>query len=379
LNPACDFWRNVVRSYIEGNELPELSTCVDGSCLEAGEATHTLEFLDCLNPGGGDRSDRVLARSRERRAGNVIFNRFLLDELEEIDSKVRQQSVPYAWLKGGVFLRDEIYPKGVRRLSDLDLLLRKQDLTLWHEIFEDLGYRTHRDPQWIQSPGFSESVSSTFYTKQRAGKTILIDVHWHLVDYPARRSTGRWNYDMAPVFESLKDQSLAPEHRVLYLVDHAFSHEFRFWKFLTDLHHVLAAHPLDRNFLRNEASRMNYGDSLKLGLSFVEEFWNGQVPAHIRGPLEDFFPEENESPGAFVKKALNRNLPESSFLRQCYTWLNSYQQKGTFLWRILFPPVSAVPRISSDSGLAETIRLYGGRMGRVLGRAPFIWDTSLQE
>lgn len=367
------YWRDVVRCYVEGTDVPSADIHGDGRTLETGEATHTLEFLDFLSDAPDDDTHLLHEKSRERRIENVFFNRLLHDEIENIDSEVREHDLPYAWLKGGAFLRNDTYPKGVRRLSDLDLLLRKQDLGIWHDALTKLGYGTHRDPEWIRSSSFSDSVSSTFYTREQNGKTILIDVHWHLVDYPARRAAGRWDFEMEPVFRAIEDRSLAPEHRILYLLDHAFSHEFRFWKFVTDLHHVLENHSLDRSFLKEEADRTHFGDTLQLGMSFLKLFFDGTLPDHFREPLGEYVPEKR---GAFEEKALRGELPKSVFLRQSFRWLKSCRQRLVFLTNIVFPPVSAVPRISSDSSFLEVLRLYGRRMRRVLRRGPAIWGIN---
>lgn len=338
--------------------------------IETGEATHTLEFLDYFGEKTEDDSGRLHEKSRERRIDNVLFNRLLLDEVEKIDSELRDYDLTYAWLKGGAFLRQSAYPKGIRRLSDLDLLLKKHDLSLWHKVLEGLGYRTHRDPDWIQNSSFSESVSSTFYTKEKHGKTILIDIHWHLVDYPARRAAGRWDFDMKPVFDAIDDRTLAPEHRILYLLDHAFSHEFRFWKFVTDLHHVLTDQTVDSAFLKKEADRTHFEDSLVLGTSFLSLFFDERFPVHFRESLSEFIPEEV---GLFEEKALRQEHKKGVCLRQCYSWLNSYRQRFAYLMNVLVPPISAVPRISSDSNFSEIVALYLRRMGRVLSKGPSIW------
>lgn len=372
MNSAFEFWREVLRAYVEGTAPPLVPSGNEEELVHVGERTHTLEFLDHLleDPARGPGS--VSWVSRERRASNVFENRTFREELARIDEKARDRDLPYAWLKGGEFLRRSVYPKGLRRLSDLDLLLRKEDLEAWDEVFGSLGYRTHRDPEWILGDGFDESVSSTFYTKKTKRKDLLVDVHWHLVDYPARRACGRWDFDMEPVFEGIENHALRREHRILYLIDHAFTHEFQYGKFVTDLYHVLAGTDVDWEEVRGEARRTNLVDSLTLGVGFLREVFEEDPPDVFRGLLEAVPVAEEVSPASFVRGALEDELPEGAYLKQSLRWLDSLYGKCSFLGYVLVPPVSAVPMVSSESDLLEVVSLYGRRLGRVFGKGPGI-------
>jgi len=372
IKSSNQFWRRVLGAYIGGKTNFSLPKKNIDEYIYVGESIHILEFLDFFKNQFSADSSSLLRRSRERRAGNIFDNRVFREEIQEVDYRARQRFLPYAWLKGGTFLRRKTYPKGLRRLSDLDLLVRKEDLVAWHELFREIGYRTHRSPEWILHSSFSEFVSSTFYSKDTDRLDILIDVHWHLVDYPARRACGRWDFDMEPVFEGIEDAVLRPEHRVLYLIDHAFTHEFRYWKFIADLFYVVDSANLNHAFLQREARRTGFMHSYRMGLKFLEDFFEEDVPVGLQNlnskGVGIYFQEEQ-----FTKSALNLKLPDGAYLRQSWRWLSTLSAKLSFLRYVLLPPITAVPKMPSNVGLSSMMALYGKRLLRILRKGPSIW------
>lgn len=370
-----DYWREVVKSYVRGEPPPSVPSGGNTELGETGNRIHVLEMLDYLVNRSDGKRGALPQVSRNRRARNIFDNQLYRNELERIASKARSRNLRYAWLKGGEFLRRSVYPKGLRRLSDLDMLLWKEDLREWDVVFKELGYGTHRDPDWILSDDFDGSVSSTFYTKSHSRKDLLIDVHWHLVDYPARRACGRWDFPMESVYEGIHNHALSPEHRVLYLIDHAFTHEFKYWKFVTDLDHLLENQQINWSVLREEAARTNLMDTFDLGVGFLKKFFGGYPPENFVPLLENSECSRTSAGSSFSLSALRGELPEGAYLKQSLRWLKSLPRKVAFLRYVLAPPWSAVPMIPSEASLGERFSLYARRLNRVIRKGPKILES----
>lgn len=377
-NPAVEFWRRFLAAFFTGDSFGRGSPDpgVIESILEAGEHSHLLEFIDVhRSRQGRDRhenwNDRLLRRSREARTRTTHRNRIFRELIEEIDASADSASPRYSWLKGAVALKEGIYPTGSRRLSDLDLLVRKDDLADLHKILVDLGYRAHRDPEWITGEHFSSSVASTFYTRRHRGMKVLIDLHWHLVDYPARRYCRYWDFSLEPIWERAVGRTMAPEHRLIYLLDHAFTHNFTYWKFLVDVRYLLREKSLDWSYVRSELKRTNLSFLGSLVTSFLERFFRGVTRPNVVEELLEALPA-NRPITRFETRLLDRSLnlksDDSDYLLACLGLLPDCRSRVSFLRYILLPPVEAVPMVRSDSGWVDSLRLYVQRLRRVMGK-----------
>ncbi|MFB6346092.1 MAG: nucleotidyltransferase family protein [bacterium] len=373
------FWNQFFNAYL-GNDSIQLpsSQLVEpegiNPIIKAGKNTHVIELLDAYRVSSEksvDIPDRLLEESRKDRSRNTHRNARFRELMQQIDEASGAYDVDYAWLKGAVFLQNRSYPKGGRRLSDLDLLIQKQDLKAWDNLFNDLGYETHRDPEWILSPRFSSSVASTFYTKYYRGMEVLIDVHWHLVDYPARRYSGYWDFTMDPIWDRVSVKTLGLEHRLLYLIDHAFTHNFTYWKFIVDIDTVLREtnESIDWPYLRNEASRMNMTFLLSLLRKFLRALL-GRSP--LPGELERLVSgtrgigEDESWMDDYVTDCRDLNADQSDYLLVCLRMLPDFWSRVLFLRYVLFPPPAGVPMIRSESDWYDAAKLYLTRLKRVL-------------
>lgn len=372
------FWSRFLAAYLsESSTDPVVDGINDWSAvIERGNQSHVLEMIDVFKAKKGQHSgfhfpESLVKAARKARTRTVHRNSLFGELIEEFDRVSEGSEVRYAWLKGAVRLRQESRTRGERRLSDLDVLVHPDDIRGCHNLLVDLGYEAHRDPDWITSRTFSKSIASTFYTRDYRGTSVLIDLHWHLIDYPARRHCGQWDFSLGPIWERITGRTMAPEHRLIYLIDHAFTHNFTYWKVLTDLHELLTSHQLDWGFVRRELNRMNLGFVVALFNSFTAAFFRGlEKPSTLdriqqqSSDCSTLYDHEK----AYVNRTVDADCAESDYLKICLRRLPGLSRKLSFLRYIVFPPVEAVPMVRSDSGPLKTVELYVERFGRVLKR-----------
>ena len=115
----------------------------------------------------------LAARLEEELVGLAARNMLLASELRSILRAFEERQVPCAPLRG-LALAERLYDDiTARPMGDLDLLVRKEDLSEATAIFRDLGYR-----EVDRRPGFAQAFGNTLeFYKDRHG-WIVAEPHW---------------------------------------------------------------------------------------------------------------------------------------------------------------------------------------------------------
>ncbi|MFC1496604.1 nucleotidyltransferase family protein [Candidatus Margulisiibacteriota bacterium] len=141
------------------------------------------------------------------------YNLVLIQNLNSILDKFKENRIGVILLKGAALL-EKIYPDiSTRPMSDLDLLVKKEELKQCQEILEGLGFRPKPENSGI------------LYVK--AGEpAVCVDLH---TEIPYLQ-----NQDL--IREQVKDSLLPPEENLIYLCYHlAVHHGYPFEKWVRDI------------------------------------------------------------------------------------------------------------------------------------------------
>jgi hypothetical protein len=140
-------------------------------------------------------------------------------EIEEIVQKINAAGVPVILLKGA-HLAEEIYPDpALRQMTDLDLLVPREDIERTKEILLRLGYLPVKS-FWID---FETSVSHQLPIFVQ-DKHLPIELHWTILlpTLPyAVDVDGLWNRARTYFFSNTERSGLSPEDLILHLSIHA--------------------------------------------------------------------------------------------------------------------------------------------------------------
>ncbi|MFB6356650.1 MAG: nucleotidyltransferase family protein [bacterium] len=328
--------------------------------MEFGRYKHVLE-AGCVFAGEEDIPAELYRESKKMRSKTAIRNKIFREIINSIERE-KPADLDIIWLKGARVLKTGSMPRGLRRLSDLDLLIRRQQLPEWYELFEQLGFNHHRSLEWLMEDGFSCSVSSTFFTGTWEGQKILLDVHWHLVDFPARRAAGHWDFDIERVWRNRCGDFLSTEDCILYVLDHALSHNYYQWKFILDLHYLLNSETIDYDRVKTRAQKLNFSDSFQTGRQFLDYALGTRGSMLIPGSNPGTSPRYR----SYFKRAIQGNTRKGEYLIWCLDHLNSAIKKITFLYWIVMPPVEAIPGVQNKPGIQSKVLIYGDRLKRVI-------------
>jgi len=106
---------------------------------------------------------------------NLIRNTIIFAELEKIVDTLGEHSIPVVLLKGAAITRMIYKDIGLRPMSDIDILVKKEDLYQAVQAIEGCGYRQHN----------REDLEQLLNTKYHVvyfnpDTKVLLEVHWDI-------------------------------------------------------------------------------------------------------------------------------------------------------------------------------------------------------
>lgn len=233
--------------------------------------------------------ERLIQRFTDAVGRYLILSR----ELGRLLGRFREAGIPLIPLKGPV-LAEALYPDpALRPFSDLDLLIRHQDLLRADGLLHELGCRRVADAH-----SWSFDVAYDTQTLYEAPPGVRVDLHWGLMNDPRYRWDHReggavWDRALPLRVAGEEALGLCHEDLVLYLAVHLAVHHglggvIWYWDLALLLERGEGA--LDWEAIIDRAARWRVRNALYFALLGVERLFGVSAPAWVmvrlrpRGP-----------------------------------------------------------------------------------------------
>ena len=278
---------------------------------------------------------------------NLKRNMSIIGALRKVLATFQESGILCIVLKG-IALAEHVYPNiATRGMSDVDILVKKDDLFKVDDYLSSLGYisRDSTVAKAIHNPiGYLASLE---YRKD-AKSPLNLHVHWHTVNtsVPATMFVERidinrlWeNSAMIAVADS-HALMLRPEHLIIYLCEHALrvGHSFDRLILVCDIYFAIKAfeNSLDWNFVAEESGRFGLSRFVYYGLSIVKHYTSLGIPDGCITKLRP--PDISWEEKYFLSLQLNnQRIRGSSYF--IYLAMNQgLTDKIRFIARTFFPP-----------------------------------------
>jgi len=219
---------------------------------------------------------------------NMARNLFLWAETSKVLTALEKQRIISLPLKG-IFLSEEVYPDiSFRVVTDIDLLIRQEDLAAAEASLIELGYC--RDP-FIRKGLLPDNCYTLHMEKgERVGQRLCVELHWGLAnprDYalPVKswweeifqnsRGTYSWN--------GISCLRMGPEITLLYLTINAHMSRYSFLKQLIDIGQVIShyEHEMDWKKVAGMASELGLLDNLVFALGLVQRMFDLRIGSEL--------------------------------------------------------------------------------------------------
>lgn len=162
--------------------------------------------------------------------GNLARNMYLYAELKRILETLYDKGVEVIVLKGATLAKTVYGDIGLRQMSDIDLLVKKEDLFHAEKIMSGLGYYFHGNmsPEW-----YRENHQHISYIHPETH--IPVEIHWHIAKKTHMSRIrivdtdiieGWWEDAKTLEFCSNKAFLLCPDDLIIHLCLHFFKHRF---------------------------------------------------------------------------------------------------------------------------------------------------------
>jgi hypothetical protein len=216
---------------------------------------------------------------------NLKKNTLVLEQIKEVQSAFKNKAVKFILLKGASLISTVYADLGVRTFVDIDILVKKNDLSLLKDAFVHLGYRLLQDEkvQFLEEFGAGELL----FKKEGLPH---FDVHWDLSFYERFRgiirfdNTKIWQEALTVNFDNTDITVLNPETQILYISAHlALAHSFYNLTGFYDVASLIKFYSdaIDWDKLIKDATDMGIRIPVYYVLQFTRDLFNISLPTDL--------------------------------------------------------------------------------------------------
>jgi hypothetical protein len=311
-------------------------------------------------------------------------NLLIIGTLRAVLAAFQEAGIPCIVLKG-IALAEHVYPSiGMRGMSDVDILVRKEALLSVDLLLSSLGYHPEdisAEKALLNPAGYLASLE---YRKNRS--PLNLHVHWHTVNtsVPATMFVNR--VDMNRLWENAVPANVAdshtlmlrPEHAILYLCEHALrvGHSFDRLILICDIFFSMKtfATVMNWDFLIEESRRFHLSRLVYFGMVIVRQYTGLEIPGDCIAKLRPAKLSWGER--RFLRLQLgNRRSRGNSYL--LYLAMNRrLSDKARFIFRTFFPPPQILLQRQYRKDAKFANALYLARIGEGFS---YLWSVLTTE
>jgi len=274
----------------------------------------------------------------------VKRNILILRTLEDILREFQMENIRTIIFKG-LALAESLYGDiGSRSMTDVDILIKGQDLKKADKILKKLNYSAFFGNKDLPDVTFNLYRNSFLYSNLNAHPKY-IHLYWHILNlYPHDKDILNkidldkiWDDSREIELGGMRAHTFSTHHQVLYLCMHALNHSFRPLILLCDINEFIAANKSCINWdkLIEEAYAFGLNKQLYYGLYIVSNIFSTDIPQEVFDKLK---PEKiSIFERKFISSVLKRQ-PSSVGESMVFFGMNeNWMQRLSFLSGALFP------------------------------------------
>lgn len=256
---------------------------------------------------------------------NAARNILIYKEMERILQALQREEIKVIVFKGAA-LGEEVYNNiALRPMTDIDFLIKKDDLEMIDEKLSESGYYLAYH---------SQTGGERHYAKPGSG-FMNLDIHWNTWQYKAN---GAWENAREIKIGEAAALTLAPEDLLISLASHSAVHHGKaggIW--LVDIAMVINHYKDEFNWRKFIDKVKNYGVEIPLyyTLYYAKRRLGGEIPLAV---LKGLKPPRSKFLEAKLYEFILNNRPVANTSHLLYPWtFKGFSGKIRFLFRFIFP------------------------------------------
>ena len=304
-------------------------------------------------------------------------NALIFEELKKVLGLFNQRGIQIIVMKGAA-LAETVYGNlALRPMSDVDLLVKNEDLYQIDGLLKKLGYSPA--DRAVDDVDFTSTYLTTLDYRSSAKNSLSFHVHWHFVNSTIPNESYINHIKMDDIWQDAVKTNIAdtetwvmsPHHLIIHLSEHALrvTHSLNKLSYFCDIDRAINYYgkSLDWDLLVRDTIKFNLNKMVYTTLYFSRYFVDANVPEEVLLKLK---PERFSIPEKiFMRKAAeNKRTPGLSYLVHL-SMNKGLAKKLKFVGRTLFPPKDILAQRSYISEADMNYRYYLNRIREVLSRA----------
>ncbi|MDY6932266.1 MAG: nucleotidyltransferase family protein [Halobacteriota archaeon] len=331
-----------------------ISSDLDWEYIIKNGAEHGILPLLHLNLSKLDKecgiSEKVLDYLRKQYNVNVAKNLTYYEELGKVLRVFKDEGIGTIVLKGAALAETVYGDIGLRPFSDVDLLIKKENLPEAKKILTDMGYKLDEE---VSPEKYNEEYGCDLYF---AGKRNIIEIHWDIL-----RKLGSDRFmriDIRDIWERARPASISgvdtlimsPEDQLLHLCIHLPKHRYNRLIWLCDILEVVRHYDIEWDQIIRSSEVYKTKAHMYYGLQFSDEMLGPEVPPEVLRKLRP-----NPLERMMVRPVLKDVLSEDRRIMPIFNLMkllliDRHSDRMRYLWIYIFPPVESLKRKYSVSG-----------------------------
>ena len=209
---------------------------------------------------------------------NINKHIILSEELVKILAVLHQSEIEVIALKGSVLAKQLYVNPEIRPISDIDILIREQDIPKTEKIILEAGYNFSNDKHDIKHP-----FHRVFFKQSQL--PIMLEAHWDLddsriTDFPV---TDIWNRSQEREFQHNKLRVLSPEDTLIYLSSNLFRDNGQQLRYVCDITALIIKHKnnINWNYLTNQTRLLGINTQTYYALKWAHEICEAPLPNEL--------------------------------------------------------------------------------------------------
>lgn len=298
-------------------------------------------------------------------------NAFNTESMGEVLRLLNKENIKTVLLKG-LALENSVYGNsGLRQMSDVDILIKREECLRARKILISAGYVS------LPVKSFFHKMIITSYGKHLPSlikNGTSVEIHHELFGGRENVLT-RMLYDSSYVAEIKGEKAWFPQPQIcfLYLVKHLHLHEINNesqLRLYTDLVVLIEKHydEIINNDLLKYASEGDMSEILAVHLGPLRDMWGVTFPERINDFIDKWYNEDSINKFVFFLGSPKDNpaVEKARFYRHIISDIPGFHRKFLYVLGDLFPTVRFMKNRYRCNSTWKVLFYYPHRIGKVL-------------
>lgn len=306
---------------------------------------------------------------------NATKNTLLFEELGRALEAFKKSGLPVIALKGAALAETAYGNLALRPMTDIDLLVRKEDLLRVDEELKRLGYRA--SDRSVNDVDFSATYLMTLDYRSHLPNSPSFHIHWHFVNSSIPNESyirhiqmeDIWKDAEKAIISDVETLVMAPHYLLIHLSEHALrvTHSLGKLSFLCDINQAINFYRerLDWERLIKESFKFKLNHMVYFNLYFTSQFLGAKIPERVLSELRPKRLTLGER--VFMNSVSNNNHVRGLSYLVHLAMNEGFFRKMKFVWRTFFPPREILAQRSYLPLSQFSFRHYFLRINEIFG------------